>query len=268
MQNKALLDLDIVVYRVGHACDNRYYQYMGERYSSRKELDLVLKDSNLDPESLFIERGTDPESWEDTQESVVSFVTDLLDGYSDYTGFLSGKGNFRYNVATILPYKGNRTAERPFHYDAIRQLLVDDFGAVLTEGMEADDALGLAQKEDSIILTIDKDLDMIPGYHYNWEKDLEYYVSELDGYRTFFKQMLTGDSTDNILGLYGVGPKSKLLKDIDGFFAVEDMIKHTYNHYLSRFGSYADTFFSENAKLLWILQEKANPIVQEEYWKV
>ena len=273
MIGRALIDLDLVVYRVGHACDNWYYEYMGERFDSHKEVKQYIKASTNNKEEQAArleqaERKRDPESWEETKGSVVSFVEDLIEGYADYKGYISGPANFRYKVATILPYKAGRTADRPHHYDAIRQLLVDTYDAEIASNMEADDLLGLNQNEDSAIISLDKDLDMVPGKHYNWERDLGYEVSEIEGLRSFFKQMLTGDSTDNILGLYGVGPKSALLKNIDQIESEEEMSVYVADQYKARFGSYAGTFLMENAKLLWILQRRPNPYVPGEYWKV
>jgi hypothetical protein len=50
-------------------------------------------------------------------------------------------------------------------------------GAVVVDGMEADDALAIEQtqynldmgEECSVICSRDKDLRQVPGYHYGWE---------------------------------------------------------------------------------------------------
>ena len=273
---KALIDMDLIVYRVGAACDNWYYEYAGQDFDSSKELKAHLKrtcDSKEQAEEAYTqaERKRNPEPWDDCRDSVVSFTEDLIEPFDDYQGYLSGKGNFRHRVATILPYKGNRKdSQRPYHYDAIRQLLVDVYGAKLSENMEADDMLGLNQTEGTCIVTVDKDLDMIPGQHYNWEKDKKYFVDELDGLKFFYKQMLTGDSTDNILGLYGVGPNSKLLKNIDAMETQHEMHIYVTEQYFARFGNYAEDFLIEFAKLLWILRsDKKNPFITEghDYWE-
>jgi len=275
---KALVDMDLIVYRVGAACDNWYYEFRGDRYDSSKELKSQLKRETKDTkeqEQLYsqAERKRDPESWEETKSSVITFTEQLISEFDDYQGYISGKGNFRHRYATILPYKGTRSDDtRPVHYDAIRQLLVDAYDAKVAQGMEADDCLGLAQTSadylETCIVTVDKDLDMIPGVHYNWERDLKYEVEELDGVKKFYKQMLTGDMTDNILGLYGVGPKSALLKNIQLMEHEEDMQGYVAEQYRARFGSYDLKFLEENAKLLWILRsDKQNPFVGGEYWK-
>jgi len=128
--------------------------------------------------------------------------------------FIKGKDNFRYQVDAS--YKGNRkdTIE-PEVKDRIEELYEysKDF-AIQSDGAEADDYCGiaaeLALKENKryIVCHIDKDLDCIPGWHYNFRKDTLYYVEPEDGYRFLMMQILTGDATDNIQGLRGVGPKT------------------------------------------------------------
>src|SRR5574343_1568457 len=77
--------------------------------------------------------------------------------------------------------------------------------------------------EDTIIVTLDKDLDMIPGLHYNWVKNTIYDVNEDEALRFFYKQLLIGDTSDNIVGIRGIGPvKAKTL--IDHLETEEEML--------------------------------------------
>ena len=180
------------------------------------------------------------------------------------------KSNFRNNVATILPYKGQRPSEKPKHWQAIREHLVDNYDAKVIYGMEADDAVGIEQYQtackmgfggesdcwgSTIICSRDKDLSMVPGWHYSWEsgnqKEKRWFVDETNGIRFFYKQLLTGDATDNILGLFKVGAKASCVKAIDDLDYELDMYCLVYKEYESRFGSYALKFLEENAKLLW-----------------
>jgi 5'-3' exonuclease len=128
--------------------------------------------------------------------------------------FIKGKDNFRYEVDAA--YKGNRkdTIE-PEVKDRIDDLYeyCKDF-SIQSDGGEADDYCGIAadlalqDNKRYIVCHIDKDLDCIPGWHYNFRKDTLYYVEPEDGYRFLMMQILTGDATDNIQGLRGVGPKT------------------------------------------------------------
>jgi hypothetical protein len=237
--------------------------YKGSRWENKEVLNRQLKRDGVN--SSACTEHKEPEPWENVRKSLVSFTDSIVDylDCDDYVGHLSGVSNFRYAVATILPYKGNRTGvERPTHYDQIRQFLVEVYDAKLSSGMEADDAIGLAHDpEEDVIATVDKDLNCIPGLHWNWMSNSCFYISELEADRNFFKQMLIGDlGTDNILGLYGVGESSALVKHLWELDDVELMKGHVYTQYQKRFGNYAEKFFIETAKLLWILQKRECPI--------
>ena len=83
--------------------------------------------------------------------------------------------------------------------------------------LEADDLIGMMVSSGKAIgVTIDKDLRQVPGWHLNPDKEQDpIFVSEEEGDRFFYKQWMSGDSTDNIPGLWRVGPKKaeKVLVD-------------------------------------------------------
>jgi 5'-3' exonuclease len=166
-----------------------------------------------------------------------------------YQCFLSGKGNFRYKVNP--EYKANRkdTVDPRFRLDC-KAFLFQEWNATESVGCEADDLLGIYQTDDSIIATIDKDLLMIPGWHYNWVKDEKTYTTPLDGIRFLYKQMLIGDKADNIFGVNGLGPV-KSSKLIDCLETEEEMIQVVFDLY----NQDVDRFIV-NAQCLWIMQEQ------------
>ena len=168
----------------------------------------------------------------------------------DYKAYITGKGNYRNELAVTEPYKGNRKdAKRPQHYDAIRKHL-QRLGAELVEGSEADDAVATeATKTGGWIVSIDKDLDQVAGWHYNFVKQEEYYVTEEEGLRNLFTQVLTGDRTDNIIGLKGIGPKKaeKLLQDCKTEREYYDACLKAYDGNQLR--------VDENLNLLWLRRE-------------
>lgn len=193
---KALIDGDILVYRSAFSAEKKYVDETGRQIVVLEPVEYVLH------------------SLKNTIQTIVEKV-----GADEYQVYLTGSGNFREEIATIQPYKGNRTSRRPIHYTAARDYLVSYHGAEVVEGQEADDAMSIEQHKhlgwsdlgldcDSVICTIDKDLDMVPGNHYNWVKDKGYFINEDEAMANFYHQMLTGDSTDNILGISGVGPKT------------------------------------------------------------
>lgn len=177
----AIIDADLITYRVGFASEDV------------DEATCLARVTQLVNEIVFDDLRCD-----------------------DYRAYITGKGNFRNEIAVTEPYKGNRKdAKRPTHYDAIRTHL-QRLGAVLVEGQEADDAVAIdATESGGWIVSIDKDLDQVAGWHYNFVKHEEYYITEEEGLRNLYTQVLTGDRTDNIIGLKGIGPKkaAKLLED-------------------------------------------------------
>jgi len=162
--------------------------------------------------------------------------------------YLTGSGNFRKDLATIKVYKGQRPP-KPEHLPATRDQLVQQWGAEIVEGQEADDAIGIKATDlhgDCTIVSIDKDLLMIPGTHYNFVKKEWTEVSQEKGDYFFYKQLLTGDQVDNIQGVPGIGPK-KAEKAYEGCTTVQEM----YAKALEMYKGDADALL-ENARLLWL----------------
>ena len=191
-----------------------------------------------------------------------SVIEDVCNVFSnDYTIFLTGQGNFREHMATLRQYKGNRDPNhKPKYYKDLKQYLLDVHGAVVVEGKEADDELGCCQMEaepdTTVIVSIDKDLDNIPGHHYNWRKKEYYYVDQATADKLYWTQVLTGDTTDNIPGIPKVGPKTAD-KILDGKSEWFDMAEAVLAKYIGTYGE-IDGFhnFYENASLLWIQRER------------
>jgi hypothetical protein len=213
--------------------------------------------------------ASEDQEWPICRSRVDHFLSDLLlcanvDGYK---GWLThGKDNYRNEIAVTLPYKGNRPAVKPKHYHDIRGYLVESHGFVMETTQEADDALGIEQcfletqaPNHSIICSIDKDLLMIPGWHYNFVTDERRYVTKEEGMRNFYIQLLTGDRTDNIPGIKGIGPvkAKKLLDSTNG--SEEDMYLAVLDAYTQANGGYQDAALKdvlERGRLLWIRREK------------
>lgn len=132
--------------------------------------------------------------------------------------------SFRHEIAKQRAYKGNRTKPRPYYYDAVRQYLVDWHHARVVTAREADDELSIRANQlrrdgvPYVVATIDKDLDQIPGSHYNYRDKLGYEVGEEDADRWFWIQALAGDPTDNVPGCWKIG-QEKATKIIDGCIA-------------------------------------------------
>lgn len=159
------------------------------------------------------------------------------------------KSNFRFGLATIWGYKANRdSSNKPVYYDECRQHIIDHWGAEVVTGEEADDAVSYFQYmnyerfrsgcyDDTNITCIahaDKDINMIPGWHWSLGKEERlYWVSEVDAWRTFFTQLITGDpQVDNIPGLCQLTGKMATKKIKDPIQSMDDpkqMLEYVYN---------------------------------------
>lgn len=143
-----------------------------------------------------------------------------------YIGFFTGKNNFRkrltqeFNEKVLLQsldvnagtkeYKGSRTDTRPTWWRAIQNHLCDVWGFEFVDGMEADDALAICQKKNSILCSNDHDFQQVPGWHYDYTKKVEerklVYISPEEAYYNKWKQVITGCNTDEVEGIKGAGP--------------------------------------------------------------
>ena len=197
--------------------------------------------------------------------SIVNATAEAMqaDPKEDVLVYLSGPTNFRTGVATILPYKGNRDpAHKPVHAADIKAMIRREYTTRTSEDEEADDQIAYEHYADwlhdpysTVIATVDKDLDMIPGLHYNFRKKESYYVTPEQGIWWFYRQCLTGDTTDNIPGIDGVGPvrAAKLLPPVGA--GVEELHRVVLGEYAKAFGDQADARLLEVGRLLWIRKE-------------
>lgn len=149
----------------------------------------------------------------------------------EYTLFLTPSGSRkgdRAELAIQRPYQGNRAGKaKPRMLEPIRYWMAKELGARLCTLWEADDGMAMAQHADpdnTIIVSKDKDLRMVPGLHMDWDTGtitdtgsdpfgwIELLRSETTGgkpktkltgrgYKFFFAQLLMGDTADSITGL-------------------------------------------------------------------
>jgi 5'-3' exonuclease len=136
--------------------------------------------------------------------------------------FIKGEGNFRIDYEPT--YKANR--KNNIEPD-VKERIIELYEHAKTYCAEADNA----EADDYVCFTannairdgttfvvshIDKDLNCIPGMHHNFRSGLFTAIPYATAYRFQMEQLLQGDSTDNIKGIKGIGPKTatKLLADI------------------------------------------------------
>lgn len=215
---QVLIDGDPFAYRAAFSCENKSL------------------DDAIDKVDDLLDQALNAVLWEPEEE--------------DYQVFLTGRGNFRYEVAVTHEYKGNRKdVDKPHHLSGIRKHLIDNWSAIVSVGEEADDLIGIwstSYGSGSIVISIDKDMLQLPCTHYNPNKKEFKTVSETEGLRFFYTQILTGDRADNIVGLFGIGP-AKAATLLGEYTEEQDL----YEACLRAYGGDEERVV-ENARLLWL----------------
>lgn len=206
---RALIDGDIIAYRSAAAADKDTFE-IARHYMEKTIDDIILKTG---ADEIYIA--------------------------------LSGENNFRYQI--YPEYKANRKdMVRPQFLDQCKDYLHIQYNAVHSDGCEADDLLGIEQCKDinnTIICSLDKDLRQIPGRHYSWEiaggppekrwvKEAELVnVTHDEGLRFFYKQLIIGDSTDNIKGVKGAGKvAAKVIDNLNTEQEMFETVRDMYNN--------------------------------------
>lgn len=219
-RGKVLIDGDIIAYRAAFATQ-----------------DLLPKDAKAKVEELV----------DYILEQTIDFP---FPSKSDYQVYLTGKTNFRFEIAKSFPYKGNRAStEKPIHLGVARDHMSENYDAIVSDNEEADDLIAkeaAAQNYNCVVASIDKDMLQLPCWHFNFGRNEWKKVNEFEGTHFFYTQILTGDAADNIKGLHGIGPKKaeKLLSDCNNEDDLWDAVFKAYDGDLER--------IIENGRLLWL----------------
>tara|TARA_R110002020_G_scaffold262081_1_gene476399 strand:+ start:712 stop:1551 length:840 start_codon:yes stop_codon:yes gene_type:complete len=246
---KALIDGDIILYRCGFAAQSKVYNlslpsYAGEipKFKYKKDMLAWKKENGQDNVEFSVVVDTVIEPVENALNNVKTVLKDI-EGYLsnrfddvEMEVYLSSSLNYRDDVATIRVYKGNRDpSHKPHWYNEIKEYLKTVWKATEEEHLEADDILAKLQSNNSCIVTTDKDLDQVSGWHYNWVKDILYEISTSQAIHSKYVQILTGDSTDNIEGIPGLGPvgAEKCLEWCESIDDYEQAISQEYEHFFS-----------------------------------
>ena len=255
------IDGDVINYSVGFASQTTYHGIGDKTFEKKKDATLYADLQGLDPESVtpIVMAEPIPFALQSCKRLIERIKATC--GASTYTVLLTGGGNFREEVATIQPYKGQRKADKPLNFAAIKQYMIDVHGAEVIEGEEADDQLSVrAVKDGAWIATVDKDLNNTAGMHYNWVNDEVYEVGAVEADRNFYRQLFTGDSTDNIPGMFritGQRANKELKEPLDELSDPVEMYAHVLDVYTDACVKYeldldVPATLLEIGRLLWM----------------
>lgn len=182
-----------------------------------------------------------------------------------------GRTQYRFKTAFSKQYKGTRPSKKPPFFGLIKWYLQAKHNAIVASDEEADDLMAIEQYQrnelmvsegakqgskqsrlfsGTVIVTKDKDLRMIPGWHSNpdIDKGKPFWVDRIGflepvydannkmtklaggGLKFFYAQMLMGDTVDNYGGLPGMGCTTayKLLNHLDKEKELHKAVKEQY----------------------------------------
>lgn len=285
-----LIDADVLVYELASCGEYEEQDEHGETIKHIRDFEFVRELTEDRIRGICLDVGA-------TKEPILFFTgSEYRLRLHNRTRVSEGREplqlspSIRAGIATVKPYKGTRVEQKPFHFNNLTAYLFANYDYCLSNGLEADDLLAIEQcgRNDTIICTRDKDLRMVPGWHFGWEcgaqpsfgpelVDARGWLRLDDkgkvrgvGLKFFFYQMLVGDTVDNIPGCPGTGPKGamKLLETCTTKAEHEAAIAASYQK------AYPDNWkdmLIEQSKLLWMvryLDNDGGPIDYEwEYFK-
>ncbi len=159
--------------------------------------------------------------------------TDIILCYSPKNGT-----NFRKKLFT--EYKANRKKKpKPVCYYDLRDELEKRYTHKSIDWLEADDLMGLlsGKIEDSVIISIDKDMECVPATIMNPMKHVwPVEITEHKANYNHLYQTIIGDTTDNYKGIKGVGPKG-----------AQALLSEFYSLKIDDDGTHIDNFDLEGA---------------------
>jgi hypothetical protein len=258
-----LIDADSALYRAGCANEERSYLCVNDgsvlaEFKYKKEADEFAEEYGCEIEKHKVV-GPIGISLHNLRQCCASMFTLEHSGYEMYIG---GEGNFRYEY--FPEYKANRDEDsKPKHIAQMKKHLQGQYKAQLVHREEVDDRVSWRQMQcieqgiDSCIVSIDKDLDNTPGKHFNYVKQEFYIISPEQADLNFARQLLSGDSTDGIPGIVGMG-KTSAIKILPEYR--EDWLDVVKQEYYSR--GYDDEYINKMGRCLHMRRKP------EEIWSV
>lgn len=235
---KILVDGDIIAYRCGFAAQKtRYSIWLKDDCEPDGEKgEWCTKLNALQPLHIF-DNAKDANAWLKTQQDyednmivrIPKVEIDKLENCLHSVKLTMGNIQAKFpggetivyfscptadnwRTAFYPEYKANRPDRKPFWVGEIREYMEYKWNCVTPIDLEADDLIAMAAHDNvgSVVVTIDKDMDQIPGTHYNWVKDEVYEVSVQEAHNNLQVQVIMGDNTDNIKGIPGWGPAAAI----------------------------------------------------------
>lgn len=193
---KLIFDYDWVVFKASCAVENRFVNVLNKKTNEtlifknrtevygnwrKKDGGWLSLQEDLSIDDLEITDDREVEDLSHAIQIAKTIIKDVIDktGANEYYGYVSGEGNFRKDICTLLPYKGQREIQiSPLHRKDVADYLIKYHKAIPTINKEPDDAVtsdmysALKSKESVIAAINEKDYYGCDGnwWHYDLEK--------------------------------------------------------------------------------------------------
>lgn len=289
MARISLIDGDEVSYKVALRYEEVWYEVYKDdlfKWKYRHKEEAAESIGNRDDLEIVRKRiELDPKGYEDNLDMIISNIISKTSS-TDLRLFLSGDNNFRYDLATLQPYKGTRDdSTKPFHLKLVKDR-IRELGGRSVDFLEADDMMSAYQtingyeNKETVICSSDKDLRTVPGLNFNIGKGVVTTISQDEANYNFFYQVLIGDPTDAIPSPFSLGAigATKFLEPLRGSTCKKyyDSIVPFYLSYLNKRdkeGKFKTKWYSgqdiniilyEITNLLWMRRT----LNEDERWKI
>ena len=177
-------------------------------------------------------------------------------GVDELSICFSSPNNFRKKI--LSDYKSNRSGVRkPVCFNIAKDYLREQYDAFESNWLEADDLMGVKNTmfpEHCCIVSIDKDLLTVPGYHWDFDKKEIFFIDQITADYNFYMQTLAGDSTDGYKGCPGIG-KVKAQRILDKAIEEdEDMWDAVVETYAK--AGFGHEYAIDQARMAYILRKE------------
>lgn len=228
---KIIVDADTIVFAACSVCQYEV-QVMGPNFMSEQEMKEARQQPYWDEKEMTY-MSIDPQDALRHANDKLELILDKIGGKPENTilHFTGGKDSFRYSLLEEafpddieMHYKYKRTKKKsPVGLQIVKELMCahKNNNGTIWYDFEADDVAvydKMRYGDEAILVAVDKDVwKNTPGKHFNYYEselhDIEMKwveVSEEEANFNQYLQAITGDKSDNIPGLKGIGPKKAL----------------------------------------------------------
>lgn len=218
----ALIDADTLVFSACIHCIVAEEVFGEDMYTAEEWKEIINHPTYSEENSCIYTIDLDY-AYQYSQEKLRTILDNT--GCKDFElHFTNGRKSFRYTQVS-KEYKANRTADKsktpPIGLTELKNRWVEEHPdkAFMWTEWEADDIVVCKKEREPakyLLVALDKDvLYSLAGTHFNYYSsgvhniDMTFFtVTEEQAMKHHYKQCLTGDPGDNVIGLHRVGPKT------------------------------------------------------------